>query len=169
MEPNVYKKNPDYGATENGDIYSRKSGIWRKLKPQTDTDGYQQVRLFGAGTNRLTFVHRIIADVFMVKPQDCTEINHIDGNKRNNSVSNLEWCTRRRNMLHAHDAGLINTRTPILVTNMSTGERFVCEGQHEAARRLGINQGNINHALKRDNGTCCGYSFQYIDKEGSYE
>lgn len=165
MKPNIYVKNPDYGATKNGDIYSRKSGNWRRIKPQTDTDGYQQVRLFDNGHGRLTFVHRIIADIFMPKPEGCYEINHIDGDKRNNSVSNLEWSTRSRNMIHAHNSKLITTRTPIVAIDVSTGARSVYSGQHEAARLLGINQGNINHALKRRYGTCSGYIFRYVDEE----
>lgn len=154
---------PDYAVTEDGKIFSRKSGNWRELKPQTDTDGYLQVRLCTNGLGRLTFVHRIVAETFIPKPKIPAkwEVNHIDGNKTNNSVDNLEWCGRRDNIIHAHDNGLIKTRTPITATNVLTGEKLDFKGQHDAARVLGINQGNINHALKRVDGTSKGYKFEY--------
>lgn len=153
---------PDYGVTETGEVYSRKTGVWKKLKPQTDTDGYLQVRLCYGASSRLVFVHRLVAETYLSIPAGCAEVNHIDGNKKNNHVSNLEWCSRRDNMLHAHDHGLINTRTPIMATDIHTGEQFIFKGQHDAARSLGIDQGNINHALRRDDGTSRGYRFEYV-------
>ena len=165
MRITILKDHPDYGATKNGKIYSRKSGKWKELKPQTDTDGYLQVRIYEHDSKRLTFVHRIVAETFIDKPDRCDEVNHINGDKRNNSVSNLEWCTRAENISHAHDIGLIKTRTPISLTNIYTNEKRIFKGQHEASRELGINQGNLNHALKRKNGTCQGYRAEYI-KDG---
>lgn len=157
------KDHPDYGVTKTGRIYSRKLGKWRELKPQIDTDGYQQVRLCEKESKRLIFVHRIVAETFIEKPLGCHEVNHIDGNKLNNCVNNLEWCTRRDNIIHAHDNRLIATRTPVVLTNIETNEKTIFKGQHEAARVLGINQGNLNHALKRHNGTCEGYQVCYFE------
>jgi hypothetical protein len=165
MRLTVMKSNPDYAVTRTGRVYSHKSGKWKELKPQFDTDGYSQVRLWNNGSNRLTFVHRIIAETFIPKPNGCTEINHIDGDKRNNDALNLEWCSRRDNIMHAHDTGLIKTRTPVVAIDLNTNEKTVFKGQHDAARSLGINQGNINHALKRNNGTCYGYRFSYLNSE----
>ena len=165
MRFTILKENKDYAVTKTGRIYSHKSGKWTELKPQTDTDGYQQVRLFNNGSGRLTFVHRIVAETFLNKSTFCNEVNHKDGDKKNNNVKNLEWCTRQHNILHAHDSGLVGSRTPISITNISTGETMFFKGQHDAARKLHINQGNINHALKRNNGTCYGYRVEYASKE----
>ena len=156
------KSNSAYGVTREGKVFSRKSGMWKELKPQKDTDGYLQVRLYGNNLKRLVFVHRLVADAFLSKSENNNEVNHIDGNKLNNDANNLEWTTRSRNMLHAHDRDLIKTRTPIAATNVKTGERTLFSGQHEAARQLHLTQGNINHALKRGHGTCRGYSFEYV-------
>lgn len=52
MRVSVIETKPDYGATKTGRIYSRKSGKWKELKPQSDTDGYLQVRLFNNGTSK---------------------------------------------------------------------------------------------------------------------
>lgn len=161
MKLTCMKENSDYGITKSGNVYSHKTGKWKLLKPQTDTDGYLQVRLFNNGNSRLTFVHRIVAETFLSNPDGLPEVNHVDGNKRNNDVRNLKWCTRQENMLHAHDTGLAKTRTPIVATNIRTGERLTFKGQRDAARILGVNQGNMNHALKRKNGSSMGYRFEY--------
>ena len=155
------KEYPDYGVTRTGKVYSHKSGKWKPLKPQKDTDGYEQVRLSKNGKSRLTFVHRLVADTFIPKQEGYNEVNHIDGNKLNNRADNLEWCTRRENVLHAHNTGLIKTRTPIVATNLKTGEKTIFKGQHEAARQLNLNQGNINHALRNKNRNAYGYHFEY--------
>lgn len=158
----------DYAITSSGRVFSYKQGYWRELKPQKDTDGYLQVVLFRDNKRNPKFVHRLVADAFIFKPHGSTEVNHKDGNKLNNDASNLEWCTRRDNIIHAHKNGLINTQTPLKATNKTTGEVLYFRGQHEAANYLGVNQGNISHALKRPEGSAYGYIFEYIDKEASY-
>ena len=165
MKESVIKNYPDYKIDTNGTVTSYIRGKAKVLKPQKDTDGYLQVKLSNGISSRLMFVHRLVAETFLEKEEGCYEVNHVDGNKLNNDVSNLEWCDRRRNMLHAHDLGLAKTRTPLIATNIETKERTEFRGQHDAARILGISQGNIAHALKRNNGSCGGYRFEYL-KDG---
>lgn len=166
MRFEILHDHPDYAVTKSGKVYSRKSGKWKPLKPQTDTDGYLQVRLCDSTSKRLTFVHRLVAETYIPQKVGCDEVNHIDGNKQNNNIKNLEWCTRRDNMLHAHRIGLASTQKPIIATNLNTGKQLIFSGQREAARRLDIDQGNINHALKRTNGTAYGYRFEYLSEVG---
>jgi hypothetical protein len=59
-------------------------------------------------------VHRLVAMLFIPNPSGLTEVNHIDGNKDNNHVSNLEWCTRSHNVKHSFDTGL---KTPHYLTD----------------------------------------------------
>ena len=162
MELKPMTNHPDYAVTPQGDVYSKKSGRWKKLRPQADTDGYLQVRLYENGKNRLTFVHRLVAEMYIPRPRNCNEVNHIDGHKQNNSVDNLEWCSRRDNILHGHDHGLYRTRKPTIATKLETGDKMNFSGQREAARILGVNQGNINHALKKGS-NAYGYKFEYVE------
>lgn len=65
--------------------------------------GYQQVTLAKEGKHKRELVHRIVALAFIDNPLNKPEINHIDGNKSNNAVDNLEWATSSENQIHAND------------------------------------------------------------------
>lgn len=78
----------------------------RILKPCVNVEGYPKVSLCKEGAIRRFPIHRIVAQAFIPNPDGKPEINHIDGCKENNSVSNLEWVTRSENELHAWRTGL---------------------------------------------------------------
>ena len=65
---------------------------------------YAMIEIDGKSCNRR--VHRLVAQHFLPNPDNMKEVNHIDGNKGNNHVSNLEWCTRSQNVKHSFDTGL---------------------------------------------------------------
>lgn len=75
---------------------------------QKDThDGYKEVTLCKNSERKCIRVHRLVAYAFLGAPTDSkTEVNHMDGNKKNNNVSNLEWVTSSENQLHAYRTGL---------------------------------------------------------------
>ena len=81
------------------------------LKPYINNTGYEQVMLYDDNGYNLKRVHRLVLETFEphVNMNDL-DVNHIDGNKLNNHLTNLEWLTRRDNILHACDIGLINNR-----------------------------------------------------------
>lgn len=68
--------------------------------------GYVRVTLRDGVTTKYLRVHRLVAFAFLDNPYNYTELNHIDGDKTNNHVDNLEWCTRSENLLHAYRTGL---------------------------------------------------------------
>lgn len=68
--------------------------------------GYTKVKLFIDGKRKYFSVHKLVALTFLIKGVDHTEVNHKDGNKSNNSVENLEWCTSSHNKHHAFRTGL---------------------------------------------------------------
>ena len=68
-------------------------------------DGYCRTQLAGV-INKTVTIHRLVAKAFIPKIEGKTFVNHIDGNKQNNTVENLEWCTRSENMKHAYKHNL---------------------------------------------------------------
>lgn len=70
------------------------------------TNGYKMVDLCKQGKYKRCLVHRLVATAFIDNPLQKQQVNHKDGNKSNNTVDNLEWCTQSENMKHAYKIGL---------------------------------------------------------------
>lgn len=80
--------------------YRVRKGV--ELKPSQDQKGYLMVNLYKNGKGRSRRVHRLVAEAFIDNPMHLSEINHIDENKKNNVVSNLEWCTSSYNKMYGN-------------------------------------------------------------------
>jgi hypothetical protein len=78
----------------------------KMLIRKNDTSGYPAVCLCHGGRKSRKAVHRILAEVFIPNPNDKPEVNHIDGNKCNYALDNLEWVTKKENIQHAVSTGL---------------------------------------------------------------
>jgi len=90
-----------YYVTENGEVYRLwKFKGFKKLKPHL-REGYLRVSICKNGKRKIESLNRMIAEVFLPNPNNLPEVNHIDTNKLNNHVSNLEWCTSFHNKEHA--------------------------------------------------------------------
>lgn len=76
------------------------------IKPQLNTSGYLEAQIYINGKQKKVGLHRLVAIAFIPNPEHKPEVNHIDGIKINNHVSNLEWVTREENMQHASRTGL---------------------------------------------------------------
>lgn len=90
-----------YQASNLGNIRStnyRRTGVIKTLKLKSDKDGYLNVNLCYKGIRKTEKVHRLIAITFLKRDPARDIVNHIDENKANNSVSNLEWCNARYNL-----------------------------------------------------------------------
>ena len=102
---------PNYLVTSHGRVLSLKDSHGKdrikELKPGKNNCGYYYVNLYKNGKLYSKTVHRLVAQAFIPNPENKTEINHIDENKSNNCVSNLEWMTHKENINH----GTRNERT----------------------------------------------------------
>lgn len=87
--------------------YHKKNGRIKELKPFSDKGGYMRVKFCKDGKETTVKVHRIVALEFIPNPQNKREVNHIDGNPKNNMVENLEWATPSENMTHAAKYGRV--------------------------------------------------------------
>lgn len=75
------------------------------LKPTDNGKGYLRVKLTKDNKSKRFMLHRIIAEAFIENPLKKRCVNHIDHNKKNNSIENLEWCTHSENVIHAINHG----------------------------------------------------------------
>lgn len=85
--------------------------VGRFMKISTPANHYPKVCLSKDGKRRTHLIHRILAQIFIPNPENKKEVNHKDGNKHNNNLSNLEWVTRRENSLHSVRIGLQSFRS----------------------------------------------------------
>lgn len=76
------------------------------LSPAKDAKGYLRCSLSKNNILKTFKVHRLVAQSFIPNPLELPQVNHIDGNKLNNAVNNLEWCDNSMNQIHAYKVGL---------------------------------------------------------------
>ena len=88
----------NYEVSNLGKVRNIKSG--RTLKPKLNRGGYLMYGLYENNKQKYLYLHRILATAFIDNPEEKPCVNHIDENKLNNDLSNLEWCTVRENNLH---------------------------------------------------------------------
>ena len=93
-----------YIVYEDGRIWSELRSLF--LKFSIKKNGYAQYILMDSGKRISMTGHRVVAETFLQNPNNYNQVNHIDGNKLNNNVSNLEWCTQTENTNHAYKTGL---------------------------------------------------------------
>lgn len=109
-----------YFVTESGEVYSHHPG--RKLKqltPQVNHKGYQRVQF---KDRKCYAVHRLVAQTYIPNPDNLPQVNHIDENKLNNNLDNLEWCNNAYNMAYskAKDWKVITPEGELIeVTNLA--------------------------------------------------
>ena len=138
----------DYFITEDGRCYNRKTNNW--LKGQVGKNGYRTywIVIPTLGKKRL-YAHRLVAEQYISNPDGKKEINHIDGNKLNNCIDNLEWATPRENQQHALNLEL---RKFSHVYCFSPNKQLVAEYKtiEEAAQAVGVTRSIIAQELHKE-------------------
>ena len=150
----------DYTVTTSGDVYSLnygRSGKKKKLKQQM-SKGYLYVNIYYKKKLYRKLVNRLVAKAFIPNPKNLPEVNHKDGNKENNNVTNLEWVTSKENTFHAFKNNLRyvhkgENATDSKITNKQAHE--ICKlleenklGTREIADKVGVSfaiVSNIKH------------------------
>lgn len=91
----------NYSISIDGRVWNNKRRRW--LADRTHKLGYKKASLSRNGMRFEKLVHRLVGSAYIANPQGLPYINHKNGNKGDNRIENLEWCTRRENSLHARD------------------------------------------------------------------
>lgn len=156
-----------YMVSENGDIKrvaqtNNQYGIGHILKHNI-INGYAHVQLHKNGIVKSKRVHRLVAEAFIDNATNKPHVNHKDGNKLNNHVSNLEWCTPSENELHKHRV-LNKTHRKYVLTSEQINQicKLRIEGKrlHELSYMFKVPIDTIHKVLKQNN-IKTGYSGMY--------
>lgn len=137
----------------------------RIMKVSYKSNGYLTVYLY----DRHSTCHRTVAEAFIPNPENKPQVNHINGDKTDNRVENLEWCTNGENQIHAYKIGIkkrkygkdnINSKITIQYDlQMNEIARFASVG--EASRITGISNSNIARCCRNKLKTAGGYIWKY--------
>lgn len=136
------KSNPDYQISNLGRVWSKKSNRYMKLL--RDTDGYLRIRLYmGNGKARTEKVHRLVAIAFIDNPNGLPEVNHINHQRDDNRVDNLEWVS--------HDENMKKAKNVIKVAKYDRDGNLlaVYDSINEAAKRENVNPSSIHCYINR--------------------
>lgn len=123
----------------------------RILKQYVNDHGYLRVSIPVDGKWTMKSVHRIVAQTFIQNPDNLSQVNHRDCDRKNNNVDNLEWCTSSYDAKYREKYGVSRTEAqghPLFAINLATLEVSHFRSQHEAGRALKIGQGNIGSVIR---------------------
>lgn len=114
--------------------------------------------------NKTYRIHRLVALAFLENPENKEQVNHLDGNKLNNCVSNLEWATNQENQIHKFKTGLGNNFTrKIIQLDLEMNKIKEFESIVEASKALNIGKSNIRGVLTNYRKTAGGFIFRYLE------
>lgn len=147
---------PNYEASSDGRIRNAKTR--RILKPQLNNRGYFQVSLSKDNKEKSFRVHRLVADTFYDGDHSGLDVNHIDGDKTNNHIYNLEFCTRKYNTRHAYDNNLATSNLNDTYRKMGTERMKETCSKPVRILETGDIYPSVNECARQINGssTCIG-------------
>lgn len=152
----------DYSVSTEGEVRKDSSNYVLCHSLQQD---YHHVTLNIQGKQKRMRVHRLVAEAFIPNPDNKPYVNHIDGNKGNNNVNNLEWVTPSENIQHAVAIGLFKSGVAraVIQYDLKGNEMMTFESASEAARQTGSSQSHITQCCKRQRETDHDYQWRYAD------
>lgn len=145
------------------------------MSPSINSDGYACTTLTKDGKGYSKRVHRLVAEAFIPNPLEYPEVNHIDEDKLNNHVDNLEWCTREHNVNHGsgnerRSSSQVNGSKSVGVKALSkSGSIAHIFVSLQEAQRKGFSAGNICECCKGKRNYHKGFMWRYLDGTEDFE
>ena len=152
MEKAILKlnnENSDYIIFSSGEIYSNKTHKY--LKGNINNQGYKVVTLTHNKKKKGYSLHRLVAETFLDNPNNLPAVNHIDGNKQNNNISNLEIINKKQNALHSNY--ILNKNVKPVLKYLDNGEIIEYPSLSYAARENKITPSGILYAINNHSRT----------------
>ena len=139
----------NYLINRNGEIFSKISNKF--LKTYINGVGYEAIKLIDdLGKKKHLLIHRALAELFIPNPDNKQEVNHIDANRANNSLNNLEWVTPSENIRHAfklrkHKKSIDYTEIPTIVQKLKNGNSWA-----NIAKQYNVDPSGLRKLIKRE-------------------
>ena len=159
---NYLKKVNDFlQVSETGQVFSH----GKYIRGEIMKNGYSRIHVSHEGVSRKYLVHRLVAEAFIPNPLNLPQVNHKDGNKLNNTVENLEWCSASDNQKHAYRTGLKsaigekNGQSKLSKEDVAEIRKVYVKGKHcefnsyGLARKYGVNPKTIQNIVKGETWT----------------
>ena len=174
------KDYPNYMVSNLGRVKSlcnNKTSKEKIIKPNKINSGYLRVALYKNGNIKKYLIHRLVAEAFIDNPNKLPCIDHINANKTDNRICNLQWCSHKENMnnpltidkmsKNAHLKNKFGAEHPLskpIIQFTKNGE-FIrkWDSAWDVLRELGINQGNICSCCKGKLKSAGGFKWQYAN------
>ena len=141
------------------------------LKPSQLANGYLQVALSKNNNRTMKLVHCLVAEAFIPNPNNLPKVNHIDEDKTNNYVDNLEWCSAQYNVNYGSRNERVATARRGIYGKNKTCKPVLCietnmiySGAYEAQQKTGISSGNIGQVCSSKRKTAGGYHWCYAEE-----
>jgi hypothetical protein len=136
-----------------------------QTKPVNEKDYYSINVVDIDGNHSKMYIHIFVAMAYIPNPENLPVVNHLDGNKINNNVENLEWTTKEKNSQHAHDIGLCSSKKITIQMDMEDKEIARYDSLKTASRFTGISTHRISKVCRGEikSGQTGGYRWKYLE------
>lgn len=163
MKWKIIENYPNYSVSDTG-LIKRNNKL---LKPWLGSRGYLYVSLSKNGKVKKFSVHRLVANAFLPKNSNALEVNHLDENKKNNCVSNLEWTTHKKNLNYGtHNSRMARTKIsqklgkPVIQFDKN-GNYLKRWNSAQECGRNGFNYRHVSECCKHERKTHAGFIWKY--------
>lgn len=151
----------NYAISDKGNVKNLRFG--RIIQPFPDKNGYMIVNLYGNGKMKTLKVHRLVMIAFVSNPERKEQVNHINGNKKDNRLINLEWATQSENQNHRRkvlgkDGGGLKRKKILCI---DTGKTYV--SIMEAERKTGTYHQHIGDCLRGERKKAGGMRWRLVE------